>query len=400
MVEYYMLSDKKKNTKQPDKTLTALEKKVKEEDKHFFIVSKEINAHLTDLCDNSMVRIKKNTPIYIKNVRYNQNTDTEYKHKITFAFIDYDKEVNDKGQLVYEDIYLTDDEIERLNKSLKQNTLTYALHQKEKHLYEQNMEKEQVALTNWKVNLIVWLIPTFAFAMAMWFLGSGLLPIIITFVVSGLIFSLICFISAIIGEYKNGEDIPIEEDCKWYTAYSKSESYKMEERAEKVAVKETLREANKLLRSVKELYKDKNVNDVKFYLSENYELLLQLGFKNPEKDESDYIKDVIRKAEHRLEEIDKNNKQEKSKPFIVPMPDELINYVYKANKKDKKPSKKTNNKRIDKPIDKKKNVKPSVTHQNDQNQPKTKKLDIPMGSWQTFPNSPLQLFVTDKSATQ
>lgn len=391
MVEYYMLSNKKKNTKQPDKPLTALGKKVKEEDKHFFIVSKEINAHLTDLCDNSMIRIKKNTPIYIKNVRYNQNPDTEYKHKVTFAFIDYDKETNDKGQLVYEDIYLTDDEIERLNKSLKQNTLTYALHQKEKHLYEQNMKKEQDALINWKISVIVWLIPTFAFAMAMWFLGSGFLPIAITFAVSGFIFGLICFISAIIGEHKNGEDIPIEEDCKWYTAYAKSETDKMEERAEKVAVKETLREANKLLRSVKELYKDKNINDVKFYLSENYELLLQLGFKKPEKDESDYVKDVIRKAEQRLEEIDRKNKQENTKPFMVPMPNDLINYVYKANKKDKKTSKKS--------IDKKKNVKPSVTHQNDQNQPKTEKLDIPMGSWQTFPNSPLQLFVSKKTIT-
>ena len=338
-VEYY--ENKREEKKAED--LTELELRVNHNDEHLFIVDKDIEARTTG---QKMCRIKKGTLIFIEKGNIEREAVENGDYHISFY---YPKEDN-RAELTK--IYVNRKEIEGINKKLKVTPLISILQKKYNHLYAYNLDKE---ITSYKINDKL---TSYSSAI---FIIIGVILGFITGHYKGFILGLVVGVSIIVAmasgalgveylltkRYMKKHNLTDEDDfCEWYnsTLVADEDNANLKGRAKLRALKQIFTDGVNLFESIKEFYTDKKVSDIHFYMNRNYDIFV--GIDNA---------------------ID--NTKTKTKAFSVLTPDKLIKMPSK-NKKTKK------NKKKEIPVN-----KPEGTD----------------GDWQTFPNSPLQLFVSKKT---
>ena len=354
-VEYY--ENKREEKKAED--LTDLELRVNHNDEHLFIVDKDIEARTTG---QKMCRIKKGTLIFIERGNIEREAIENGDYHISFY---YPKEDN-RAELTK--IYVNRKEIEGINKKLKVTPLISILQKKYNHLYAYNLDKE---IKSYEINdkLTTYLSAIFVITgVILGFITGYHKGLILgVLVATGIIFTMALGVMGLqyllTKRYMKKHNLTDEDDfCEWFnsTLVADEDNANLKGRAKLRVLKQIFTDGVNLFESIKEFHTNKKVSDIHFYMNRDYDIFV--GVDNAIGDTSFIFEEEKTKED--------DNTKTKTKAFSVLTPDELAQMPSK-NKKAKK------NKKKEIPVN-----KPEDTD----------------GNWQTFPNSPLQLFVTNKSA--
>ena len=312
-----------------------LSEKIKDKHRHIFIATDDIDfpTYMTDEKTN-ICRIEKDTIIYIKNIK---SIEPNYhmsnrKDEIDFYYFNGKQEV-------YEEAYVTEDELMAVDKKLKLTDFTEVLQKKYNKVYDSYMDDEDTVQKKCTISLLIGafalafltITPTVFFALK----GYTLLAFVIPMVFATL--------SCIIGEYRFYRKV-VEKYMKEYNIISKDgvidwkrysgdsifDSFYKEMRCRRKTVKDVLKDAENIQALIKDLELNPNIKrDIEYSLSDDNEITVKIDSQIINKEQ-----DPLIETKTTISETTQKN------PTIL------------------------------------------------------------SGDWQTFPNSPLQLFVTEKTATQ
>lgn len=303
-----------------------LSEKIKDKHKHIFIATDNIDfpTYMTDEKTN-ICRIEKDTVIYIKDIEQNYCLK---KYEIDFYYFNGKQEV-------YEEAYVTEDELMAVDKKLKLTDFTEVLQKKYNRVYNSYMDDEDTVQSKClKIVLIGAGVLTFLVLAPMTFF------IIKNYLVLAIVYSMItAVLGCIIGKYHFYRKM-VEKYMKEYNIISKDgvidwkrysgdsifDSFYKEVRCRRKTVKEVLKDAENIQALIKDLELNPNIKrDIEYFLSNDNEITVKIDSQ------------IINKEQD-------------------PLTETTIGKITQKN--------------------------PAILS----------------GDWQTFPNSPLQLFVTEKTA--
>ena len=307
-----------------------LSEKIKDKHKHIFIATKDIDfpTYMTDEKTN-ICRIEKDTIIYIKSIEPNYHMSNR-KDEIDFYYFDGKEEV-------YEEAYVTEDELMAVDKKLKLTDFTEVLQKKYNRKYNSYMDDEYIVQKKCTITLLIGV-----FALAFLTVAPMIFFVLKNYIALAVAYSVItAVLGCIIGEHLFYRKI-VEKYMKKYNIISKDgvinwkrysensifEGFCQEWRCRRKAVKEILKDAENIQALIKDLELNPNIKrDIEYFLSDDNEITVKIDSQIINKEQ-----DPLIETETMIEEITQKH------------PELLI------------------------------------------------------GDWKSFPNSPLQLFVTNKSA--
>ena len=325
-VEYYSRKTEKKE-KQDIQYCPKLIERRDHKNESIFMVKKDIELS-TSLAykDTDICKIKKGTCIYIEKIsRADTRTDEEEKYKITFHYLE-------NNRVYYENGYVTQKELEGINKKLISNELTNTLQEKYSRLHYKYLREENELYERFEKRTYLWALGIIIISFT-----SGILVGFSSIKDSVLLGFLIVFSSVFILSMI-GNEILHHSKIKYMLKHNMMEEADLSkcDNAEFFQMPEKLRRINR--RALKEVLKDGET--------------LQ-----------PFIDEVKDKKDIQVS-LSKNNK-------ISVCIDKMS-----TNDLSKQPT------QVTQPVNK-----------------QEEKTELLVGDWQTFPNSPLQLFVSKKTIT-
>lgn len=309
-----------------------LSEKIKDKHRHIFIATDNIDfpTYMTDEKTN-ICRIEKDTVIYIKSIEPNYRGSNK-KYEIDFYYFNGKQEV-------YEEAYVTEDELMAVDKKLKLTDFTEILQKKYNRVYNSYMDDEDTVQSKCLKTVLLC-----GGVLMLLILAPMIFFVIKRYIVLSIAYTLITTVlGCIIGEYRFYRKM-VEKYMKEYNIISKDgvidwkrysgdnifDSFYKEVRCRRKTVKEVLKDAENIQALIKDLELNPNIKrDIEYSLSDDNEITVKIDSQIINKEQDPLIEN-----ETMVGEITQKN------PTIL------------------------------------------------------------SGNWKAFPNSPLQLFVTEKTATQ